>query len=105
MSCTTIDFKKGQTFNGVATYAPEAGWPADLSGVAIESALLDARNKKHYFDITLNSPTVFTMRSDVTEEWHVGTAYWDIKFSEGGVVFYSETVRLAIIPNVTPNNS
>jgi hypothetical protein len=38
-----------------------------------------------------------------TQDWHSGTAYWDIQFSLGDTVFYSETIRLAILPNVTPN--
>jgi len=105
MSCTTHEFKRGETFNGVATYTPEAGWPADLTGVTVVTALRDSRNQLHYFDVTMTDSTHFTVRSDTTEKWHTGTAYWDIKFSEGGVVFYSETILLIIIPNVTPNNS
>jgi hypothetical protein len=103
MSCTNHEFKQGQSFAGVATYVPEPGWPANLSGVVIYSALLDARNKKHYFTITVQSPTQFTMSYDNTQDWHSGTAYWDIQFSKDGTVFYSDTIRIAILPNVTPN--
>jgi hypothetical protein len=38
-----------------------------------------------------------------TQDWNPGTAYWDIQFSLADVVFYSETIRIAITPNVTPN--
>ena len=103
MSCTHYEFKQGQSFSGVATYVPETGWPTDLTGVVIHTALLDSRNKKHYFEVTVQSPTQFTMHYGNTQDWHPGTAYWDIQFSLGDTVFYSETVRLAIIPNVTPN--
>lgn len=103
MSCTHHEFKQGQTFAGVATYTPETGWPANLTGVTIYSALLDARNKKHYFTITVQSPTQFTMFYENTQDWNPGTAYWDIQFSLADVVFYSETIRIAITPNVTPN--
>jgi hypothetical protein len=106
MSCPDItDFKKGQTFVGVAVYTPETGWPADLSGVTIQTALRDQRTHLHYFNVTVDSPTQFTARSDETEKWAPGTAYMDIKFSQGDVVFYSSTHLLNIIPNVTPNKS
>jgi hypothetical protein len=105
MTCSIPDFKRGQTFNGAATYTPEAGWPTDLSGVTVITALRDQRNQLHYFDVTMTDATHFTVRSDATESWHTGTAYWDIKFSTGEVVFYSETILLNILPNVTPNNS
>lgn len=103
MSCTTHEFKQGQSFAGVAYYTPEAGWPANLTGVTIHSALLDARNKKHYFTIAVQSPTQFTMSYENTQDWNHGTAYWDIQFIQGDVTFYSETIRIAILPNVTPN--
>lgn len=103
MPCTNHEFKQGQSFIGTATYTPEAGWPANLSGVTIYSALLDARNKKHYFTVEIQSPTVFTMAYPNTQDWNHGTAYWDIQFIQGNTVFYSETIRLNILPNVTPN--
>jgi len=103
MSCTHYEFKQGQSFNGVATYAPETGWPTNLTGVTIKSALRDSRNHRHYFIVTVQSPTQFTMYYENTQDWYAGTAYWDIQFSQGDTVFYSETVRMNILPNVTPN--
>lgn len=103
MPCTQHDFKQGQTFSGVATYTTEPGWPANLTGVTIYSALLDPRGKKHYFTVTSNSPTQFTMYYENTQDWNPGTCYIDIQFSIGGTTFYSETVRLNVIGNVTPN--
>lgn len=99
------NFKKGQTFNAVATYTPEEGWPTDLSGVTILTSLKDSRGLLFPFDVTLDSTTQFTARSDETEKWHAGTAYWDIRFTKDDVVFYSDTVLLTIIPNVTPTPS
>ena len=104
MSCTHHQFKRGVTFNGAGTYATEPGWPADLTGVTIVTALLDARNQLHYLDVAITSPNTFTVTSNLTQEWHPGTAYWDIKFYENTTeIFYSATVRLEILPNVTPN--
>ena len=103
MSCTHHEFKQGQSFQGVATYTPETGWPVDLAGVTVNTALLDARNKKHYFTVTIDSPTQFTMYYENTQDWNPGTAYWDIQFIQGSTVFYSETIRITILPNVTPN--
>jgi len=104
MSCTNHQFKRGVTFIGAGTYATEPGWPASLTGVTIVTALLDAHNKLHYFDVVITSPTTFTVTSNQTQEWNIGTAYWDIKFYQNtSEVFYSATVRLEILPNVTPN--
>jgi hypothetical protein len=36
-----------------------------------------------------------------TADWATGTARWDIKFSNNGSVFYSETMRLDVIGQVT----
>jgi hypothetical protein len=72
--------------------------------VTIVTALRDARNKLFYLDVAITSPTTFTVYYNQTQEWHPGTAYWDIKFYENTTdVFYSATVRLEILPNVTPN--
>lgn len=104
MSCTQYQFKKGVTFSGVGTYATEAGWPADLTGVTIVTALRDSRSNLYYFDVEITSSTTFTVYYNKTEDWHSGTAYWDIKFYENTTdVFYSATVRIEILPNVTPN--
>lgn len=104
MPCTTNEFKKGKTFNGSGTYTTEPGWPADLTGVTIVSALKDSRGHLFYFDVTITSPTTFTVYSNETEKWQPGTAYWDIQFYQNtDEVFYSATARLDIIPNVTPN--
>jgi hypothetical protein len=104
MSCTQHQFKRGVTFNGAGTYTPEDGWPASLTGVTIVTALRDARNQLHYFDVAITSPTTFTVSSNQTQEWHPGTAYWDIQFFQNTTeVFYSATVRIEILPNVTPN--
>ena len=106
MPCPIPEFKKGQTFNAVATYTPEAGWPADLSGCTIESDIKDSRNQLRELTVVIDSPTQFTMSSigEDTQDWHTGTAYWDIKFVQSGVTFYSETVTLNILANITPNN-
>jgi len=63
MSCTNHQFKQGVTFNGAGTYATEAGWPANLTGVTIVTALRDSRNKLHYLDVAITSPTTFTVLS------------------------------------------
>jgi hypothetical protein len=36
-----------------------------------------------------------------TADWAIGTARWDIKFTQGATVFYSDTMRLDIIGQVT----
>jgi hypothetical protein len=36
-----------------------------------------------------------------TGDWAVGTARWDIKFANNDSVFYSDTMRLDIVGQVT----
>jgi hypothetical protein len=36
-----------------------------------------------------------------TANWSLGSARWDIKFAYGTTVFYSETMRLNVIDQVT----
>ena len=36
-----------------------------------------------------------------TGSWGIGTARWDIKFLQGTTVFYSDTMRLDVIGQVT----
>lgn len=106
MPCPIPEFKKGQTFNAIATYTTEPGWPADLSGCTIESDIKDSRNQLRELTVVIDSPTQFTMSAtgEDTQDWYPGTAYWDIKFVQSGVTFYSETVTLNILANITPNN-
>jgi len=39
--------------------------------------------------------------SGSTSAWAIGNAKWDIKFVTGGSTFYSETLRLSVIEQVT----
>jgi hypothetical protein len=51
--------------------------------------------------VVLTSPTTFTVTNSSTDLWAVGSAYWDIRFTQNGTVFFSDTVVINVIDNVT----
>ena len=103
MSCNTVIFKRGSSFAASCVYTPEEGGPANLAGITVTSTIIDA-NKASY-DLTVEmgmSLLDFTAYYiGDTSGWATGTARWDIRFSEGTTVFYSETMRLDVIGQVT----
>jgi hypothetical protein len=98
-----IEFKRSATFGATVTYTPETGWPNDLTGVTITSSIRDSRGSLFNFVVVVTSPTTFTVTSDETEKWSVGTAFWDIRF-DWGTISLSQTALLNIVNNVTPSN-
>ena len=106
MATTVIEFKRGTSFGAVCTYTPEAGGPANLTGVTISSSIRDSAHKLYSLTVTTTSPTTFTLSyAGDSSDWWLGTAYWDIRFSYGaGSVFYTQTLILNVIPNITPNS-
>ena len=50
--------------------------------------------------VVVTSSTTFTVSFSDTSGWHLGSAYWDIRFSDG-IIFFSETAVLNIVNNVT----
>jgi hypothetical protein len=101
MASQVITFKRATTFGASCTYTPEAGGPTNLDGVTVTSDIRDANRKVYTTTVTKTSPTTFTVYYGDTSVWAVGTAYWDLKFSQNGIVFFSDTVLMDIINNVT----
>ena len=103
MSCNTVTFKRGTSFQASTVWNPEVGGLANLIGVTVTSSIIDAdRNEFDLVVVVAGSGLSFTATyPDSTADWAVGTARWDIKFSNGGSVFYSETMRLDVIGQVT----
>ena len=103
MSITkTFDFKKGSSFGAEGVYTPETGGPTNLTGVTIESSIRDSRNNIYTLSVTIIDSTHFALSYDLTDDWALGSAFWDLKFSKDGVVFYSDTVVINVLKNVTP---
>lgn len=103
MTCSTsVTFKRGTTFAGTVTYTPEAGGPANLLTTTVTSSIIDAGNNTYPTTITMaNDGLSFVASYSPTDAWTIGSARWDIKFAYGTTVFYSETMRLNIIDQVT----
>lgn len=108
---STVIFKQGTSFAFNATYVQDGpSAPADLTGVGIKVALVDAGYNYYPLTVTTTSPTTFTVTyTGNTIVWVTGSAYFDIQMTYGnGSVFYTETVAVDIRPAITgsqqPNN-
>ena len=104
MSCNTVTFKRGTNFGSSTVFTPEAP-PAiqNLIGVTVTSTIIDAdRNEYELTVVVAGNGLSFTANySGSTADWAIGTARWDIKFTQGTTIFYSDTMRLDIIGQVT----
>ena len=104
MSCNVPNIKKGTTFHAIVTYTPETGWPANLLGYDVMSSVADSRNQNHALDIVVaNDGMSFTCNYPNTDKWHIGTANWDVIWTNGTVSFGSDIQQLNVINNITPN--
>ena len=102
MSTVSAIFKRGTTLAGTVTYTPATGGPANLLTTTIESDVITANGSVFPLTITKAGDGLsFTVRYNDTANWTLGSARWDIKFIYGGVTWYSETLRLTVIEQVT----
>jgi hypothetical protein len=102
MSTVSAIFKRGTTLAATVTYTPATGGPANLLGTTLTSDIHTSDGGFFHTTITkANDGLSFTIRYDDTASWSLGSARWDIKFTDGDVTWYSETLRLTIIEQVT----
>jgi len=103
MSCNTVTFKRGSSFSASMVWNPEPGGIANLIGVTVTSTIIDAQQNEYDLTATVapNGLSVAFVYPASTSAWAIGTAKWDIKFLNGGTVFYSETMRIDLIGQVT----
>ena len=100
---TSVIFKRGTTFAGTCTYTPDTGGPSTITSVTITSNIILADGVTVPLTITKagNGLSFVASTSASTGEWALGTARWDIKFVNAGAVFFSDTMRLSVIDQVT----
>ena len=103
MSCNTVTFKRGSSFSASMVWNPEPGGIANLIGVTVSSTIIDAQQNEYDLTATVavDGLSVAFVYPGSTSAWAIGTAKWDIKFLNGGTVFYSETMRIDLIGQVT----
>jgi hypothetical protein len=99
---TTVTFKRGSTYAATVTYTPGTGAPANLLSTTVTSDIIDAGGMVYPCTITMAvNGLSFVISLSNTDDFALGTARQDVKFSTGGVVFYSTTFRLNVIAQVT----
>ncbi len=100
----TVTFKRGTTYSATVTYTPAAGGPANLLTTTVTTDIIDAGDTVYPCTVTIAGnglSFVATLPASTTAEFALGNARSDIKFIYSGIVFYSETFRLAVIDQVT----
>ena len=103
MAAPSISWKRGSTFAATVLYTPGAGEPSDLSGVLVETSVMDHAQKRYPLTVSVHPDNVNfdIIYSGDTSNWAVGTAALDYRLSVGGVVFYSTTARFTIEQQIT----
>jgi hypothetical protein len=98
----TVTFKRGTTYSATVTYTPASGGPANLLSTTVTTNIIDSNDTVFPCTITMAGDGLsFVARYSDTTGFCLGNARSDIKFVNGGVVFYSETFRLNVIDQVT----
>ena len=103
MSCNTVTFKRGTSFGASVAWNPESGGLANLIGVTVTSSIVDSGQNEYDLTCTVavDGLSCTAVYPGDTSDWATGSARWDIKFSNGGSIFYSDTMRLDVIGQVT----
>jgi hypothetical protein len=74
----------------------------DLTNATLTSSV-EAINKIVYpLAVVITNPTTpaFTLSGD-TEQWMVGDAKWDLRFDTGTATFYTPTIEMKVVKNIT----
>lgn len=102
---TEINIKRGDTLYLVCTYTDSNDVPVDLTNVTIESKVMNSV-KIHYLDLVvtkLNQTTdvgKFTITKNPAHTLDVGKYFWDIQYTENGLVQSTETMVLNVLQDV-----
>lgn len=102
MSCNTVTFKRGTSFSASVVWNPEVGGLPDLIGVTVTSTIIDSQQNEYDLacTVSIDGLSVACLYAGDTSAWATGSARWDLKFDNGSV-FYSDTMRLDVIGQVT----
>lgn len=102
---TEINIKRGDTLYLVCTYTDNSDVPVDLTSVGIESKVMTS-TKIHYLDLVvtkldqITNKGKFTITKNPTDVLEVGKYFWDIQYTESGLVQSTETMVLNVLEDV-----
>lgn len=99
----SIKFKRGTTFAVDVAYTPTPSGPATLLDLEIRSQV--RKGSTLFADLTVVvAPDGLSMQVFAplgTELWPYAVLSWDLRFELDGSVFYSETVEIEVVREVT----
>ena len=107
MAAPTIIWKRGQTFVASGPYVPGQGDPANLSGVTIESEVMDFARVRHPLLVEIGQDLItvtLTAEATDTAKWAIGTAAIDLRCVKDGIVFSTTTIRFVVDQEITLPN-
>jgi hypothetical protein len=104
-AATVAPFKVGDTFALYAEIKDEAGAPSTIAVANLRAQVRNASGKLYAELAITATETVgkYLLRAEsaVTALWPVGSLFFDIERTIGGVVTSSETVTIPVIKDVT----
>ena len=96
-----IQVKRTATYKLRGEYETRPGYPANLSSstVTCDVELSDGQYKSVAVDIDPDNLR-FTLTAD-TQHWTLGVGQSDLRFTENGLVWFTETFDIEVVPNIT----
>ena len=97
-----MEWKRGATFSAHCTYTPPEGGLETLEGATITSQIRASGSLVADLTASLAVDGLsFDLTADETDDWPVGVAEWDVRIEIEGTVYYTTTVPLRILRQVT----
>lgn len=99
----SFDFKRGSTFECAITLTDSNGDPVVIDPADMQAQLRDSSNVLLAdLDITTDTPGTYLLSTDSdTSAWALGVAFCDIRATVGTKVYYSDTVDICIVRQIT----
>lgn len=102
-----ITFKRGDTFAANCTYQTTAGMAIDIGSHTIAARIADDESLADDLTVTVTDAAAgqFTISATAaaTALWPINTyARLDIEYTLGSAVQSTETLRVVIVPDITP---
>jgi hypothetical protein len=96
-----IQIKRTATYILRGVYTTKPGYPADLSGTTIACDVKLSDGQYEELDVQLDPDNVtFTLTAN-TLNWTTGVGQSDIKFVSNGLVWFTQTFEVEVVPNIT----
>lgn len=96
-----ILIKRTASYKLRGEYETRPGYPADLSGSTVTCDVLLSDGQYKAVAVAIDPDNLrFTLTAD-TQHWTLGVGQSDIRFSQNGLVWFTETFDIEVVKNIT----